>query len=54
MVEWATAGPAVGAAFLASLVEVVTIVLVVATLRGWKPTVLIQSAKREAERRQKA
>ncbi|MBU2357635.1 MAG: TMEM165/GDT1 family protein [Alphaproteobacteria bacterium] len=40
MLEWSTAGPAVGAAFLASIVEVVeafTIVLVVATLRGWKP-----------------
>jgi len=40
MIEWSTAGPAVGAAFLASIVEVVeafTIVLVVATLRGWKP-----------------
>jgi uncharacterized membrane protein len=43
MFEWATAGPAVGAAFLASLVEVVeafTIVLVVATLRGWKPALI--------------
>ncbi len=43
MLEWSTAGPAVGAAFLASLVEVVeafTIVLVVATLRGWKPAVM--------------
>ncbi|MFB9149991.1 COG4280 domain-containing protein [Roseovarius ramblicola] len=43
MLEWSTAGPAVGAAFLASIVEVVeafTIVLVVATLRGWKPAVL--------------
>ncbi|SOC21570.1 COG4280 domain-containing protein [Rhodobacter maris] len=42
MPDWTTAGPAVGAAFLASLVEVVeafTIVLVVATLRGWKPAV---------------
>lgn len=37
------AGPAIGAAFLASLVEVVeafTIVLVVATLRGWRPAIL--------------
>jgi uncharacterized membrane protein len=37
---WSTAAPAVGAAFLASLVEVVeafTIVLAVATLRGWRP-----------------
>jgi uncharacterized membrane protein len=43
MFEWSTAGPAVGAAFLASLVEVVeafTIVLVVATLRGWKPAAM--------------
>lgn len=43
MLEWSTAGPAIGAAFLASLVEVVeafTIVLVVATLRGWKPAVM--------------
>mgnify|MGYP003609055808 CR=1 FL=1 len=43
MLEWSTAAPAIGAAFLASLVEVVeafTIVLVVATLRGWKPAVL--------------
>ena len=43
MLDWSTATPAIGAAFLASLVEVVeafTIVLVVATLRGWKPAVL--------------
>lgn len=43
MLEWSTAGPAVSAAFFASIVEVVeafTIVLVVATLRGWKPAVL--------------
>lgn len=43
MLDWSTATPAVGAAFLASVVEVVeafTIVLVVATLRGWKPAVL--------------
>lgn len=42
MLEWSTAGPAVGAAFLASIVEVVeafTIVLVVTTLRGWRPAV---------------
>lgn len=42
MIEWSTAAPAVSAAFLASVVEVVeafTIVLVVATLRGWKPAV---------------
>ena len=34
---------AIGAAFLASVVEVVeafTIVLVVATLRGWRPAIL--------------
>lgn len=43
MLEWSTAGPAVSAAFFASIVEVVeafTIVLVVATLRGWKSAVL--------------
>jgi uncharacterized membrane protein len=43
MLEWSTAAPAVSAAFLASIVEVVeafTIVLVVATLRGWKPAAL--------------
>lgn len=43
MLDWSTAAPAVSAAFLASIVEVVeafTIVLVVATLRGWKPAVL--------------
>lgn len=36
---WSVAGPAVGSAFLASIVEVVeafTIVLAVATLRGWR------------------
>ena len=40
---WSTAVPAISAAFLASLVEVVeafTIVLAVATLRGWRPAVL--------------
>lgn len=40
MESWSTAAPAIGAAFLASLVEVVeafTIVLAVATLRGWRP-----------------
>lgn len=40
MIDWPSAAPAVGAAFLASLVEVVeafTIVLAVATLRGWRP-----------------
>lgn len=43
MLDWSTATPAIGAAFFASLVEVVeafTIVLVVATPRGWKPAVL--------------
>lgn len=40
MVTWATAAPAVSAAFLGSLVEVVeafTIVLAVGTVRGWRP-----------------
>lgn len=40
MFTWSTAAPAISAAFLASLVEVVeafTIVLAVATLRGWRP-----------------
>jgi uncharacterized membrane protein len=40
---WSTAAPAIGAAFLASFVEVVeafTIVLAVATLRGWRPAML--------------
>jgi uncharacterized membrane protein len=40
---WSTAAPAVTAAFLASLVEVVeafTIMLAVATLRGWRPAAL--------------
>ncbi|CAM5765549.1 hypothetical protein LMIY3S_01520 [Labrys miyagiensis] len=39
-VSWHVAAPAVGAAFLASMVEVVeafTIVLAVGTLRGWRP-----------------
>ncbi len=39
-IAWSTAGPAIGAAFVASTVEVVeafTIVLAVATLRGWRP-----------------
>lgn len=43
MLMWSTAAPAIGAAFLASLVEVVeafTIVLAVATLRGWRPAAL--------------
>lgn len=42
MISWSTAVPAVSAAFLASLVEVVeafTIVLAVGTLRGWRPAV---------------
>jgi uncharacterized membrane protein len=40
MIAWATAAPAIGAAFVASTVEVVeafTIVLAVASLRGWRP-----------------
>jgi uncharacterized membrane protein len=40
MTVWTTAGPAIAAAFTASTVEVVeafTIVLAVATLRGWRP-----------------
>ena len=43
MLMWSTAAPAVGAAFAASVVEVVeafTIVLAVATLRGWRPAAL--------------
>jgi len=43
MSTWHVIAPAVSAAFLASLVEVVeafTIVLAVATLRGWRPAVL--------------
>lgn len=43
MSTWSMAAPAIGAAFLASLVEVVeafTIVLAVATLRGWRPALL--------------
>jgi uncharacterized membrane protein len=43
MMAWSIAAPAVSAAFLASLVEVVeafTIVLAVATLRGWRPAAL--------------
>lgn len=41
-IAWSVAAPAIGAAFAASLVEVVeafTIVLAVATLRGWRPAV---------------
>src|ERR1700746_1116602 len=44
---WSIAAPAVSAAFLASLVEVVeafTIVLAVATLRGWRPAAIGTSA----------
>lgn len=43
MLDWSTAAPAIGSAFLASAVEIVeafTIVLAVATLRGWRPAVL--------------
>jgi uncharacterized membrane protein len=43
MSAWSTAAPAITAAFLASLVEVVeafTIVLAVATLRGWRPAAI--------------
>lgn len=43
MLEWTTAAPAIGSAFLASVVEIVeafTIILAVATLRGWRPAVL--------------
>ncbi|MEX0827698.1 MAG: hypothetical protein WD005_01975 [Haliea sp.] len=42
MLSWSTAAPAIGSAFLASLVEVVeafTIILAVGTLRGWRPAV---------------
>src|SRR5215831_18353706 len=43
MMTWSVAAPAVTAAFLASIVEVVeafTILLAVATLRGWRPAAL--------------
>ena len=43
LIPWSVAAPAVGAAFVASLVEVVeafTIVLAVATLRGWRPAAM--------------
>src|SRR5436853_7670424 len=43
MISFTTAAPAVGAAFLASLVEVVeafTIVLAAGTLRGWRAALL--------------
>jgi uncharacterized membrane protein len=42
MISMATAAPAVGAAFVASLVEVVeafTIVLAAGTMRGWRPAI---------------
>jgi uncharacterized membrane protein len=42
MIDWATAIPAVSAAFLSSFVEIVealTIVLAVATVSGWRPAV---------------
>jgi uncharacterized membrane protein len=41
--SWSVATPAIGSAFLASLVEVVeafTIVLAVGTLRGWRPAAI--------------
>jgi uncharacterized membrane protein len=41
--DWSTAAPAISAAFFASLVEVVeafTIILAVATLRGWRPALI--------------
>src|ERR1700730_15435057 len=47
MLNWSTAAPALGAAFLASTVEVVeafTIRLAVATLRGWRPAALGSAA----------
>jgi len=43
MIAWSTAAPAIGSAFFASAVEIVeafTIILAVATLRGWRPAVL--------------
>jgi len=43
MISWTTAAPAVGASFIASVVEVVeafTIVIAVGTLRGWRPAIL--------------
>lgn len=43
MMTWSVAAPAVGSAFLGSLVEVVeafTIILAVAMLRGWRPALL--------------
>jgi Ca2+/H+ antiporter, TMEM165/GDT1 family len=43
MIAWTTAGPAIAASFLASLVEFVeafTIVLAVASVRGWRPAIV--------------
>jgi len=43
MISWTVAAPAIGAAFVASLVEAVeafTIVLAVGTLRGWRPALI--------------
>jgi uncharacterized membrane protein len=43
VINWTIVAPAVSAAFLASVVEVVeafTIVLAVATIRGWRPAIL--------------
>lgn len=43
MLDWTHAGPAISAAFLASLVEFVealTIVLAVGTVRGWRPALI--------------
>lgn len=43
MVDWSTAAPAIGSAMLASIVEIVeafTIILAVATLRGWRPAMM--------------
>lgn len=42
-IPWNVAGPAIGASFLASVVEVVeafTIILAVGSLRGWKPALI--------------
>jgi hypothetical protein len=35
-IPWVVAASAVGSAFLASLVEALTIILAVGTLRGWR------------------
>ncbi|WP_322865221.1 COG4280 domain-containing protein [Aquicoccus sp. G2-2] len=43
MLDWANAAPAIGSAFAASMVEVVeafTIILAVASLRGWRPAII--------------